>query len=236
MSEKKYIDTFIEYNNSRSPFYIEPRCRLGRMIKVIGDALSIKPTSIKIMHHGNVTNDIINEDQQKFLIEDYNIKEGDIIVFEGDDTGNESKYNNKMETITLSYKDEDIITLSVAETCTVSVIQKTIAQNGIFVPNTIKLFYADKYLSNPSAKIFDIIGEGEKKIRIEGLFFPTKILGDNYDFIENHQIFVSSECCICLDKLTSATVMECGHRNICDSCIGNYKDKLCPLCINNEKK
>jgi hypothetical protein len=82
--EKKKTEVFIQDpGGNRSPFWIEPYCRLARMKQVLSEALRMTIHTLRHERHDKLLRDLVAADEQKYLVEDYDLQRHDIIVVGG---------------------------------------------------------------------------------------------------------------------------------------------------------
>jgi Zinc finger, C3HC4 type (RING finger) len=221
------IDVWIQYKDTRSPFGIEKHCRVSRMIEVISKALGIKITTIKHQRHCKILKTI--EDGTKYLQEDCGIIAGDVIIIEGTPISTPNMDN--MVKIHLSYEGKVINSIHIHDTCTVRLLRNMVKQTNLFVPDTIKLHLHGQELSSDPLKLIADLGlKDSDTIEITGTFFPIALFNKNLSFLENDGVYPDVKCCICLEQNTLGHVFECGHMNVCDSCMKSYQNASCPVC------
>ena len=63
--------------------------------------------------------------------------------------------------------------------------------------------------------------------------YSIKILEDNYTIPE--KIYISQECCACMDSECEIVLVDCGHLCLCQDCSEVYNSNECPLCRSNIK-
>lgn len=227
----KNINVFINYQDAKSPFFIEPRCRLGRMKEVVSKSLGIKITRLDHYHHGTFIKKLLDLDDTKFLIEDCNLCANDLIELVGDNVS--AKNLENMININWLYNGSNLAQIAVNKSCSVTVMQNMVKQSNLFVPDTIKLYYKDQYLSDGTKKLIEDIGiKDNENIEIKGSFFPLKHISKDLEFAQNIGVYIDTTCNICLEKLSSGKQFECGHVNVCNKCCEKYNEKKCPLCKN----
>ena len=223
-------DVILEYNGASFPFGIQPRCRLGRMIEVVGNGLGIKIN--KIIHYQNktLTKSQSLTDPSKYLLEDYGISHGQKIVIMGEQIG-KPKLENEIN-IFLSYNGEKS-PCQIFSHSRVKHIIEIVKQNMDLIPDSVKLKFNNNYL-NDSTKILSDIGIKEgSEIEIEGKYFPLSLFGKDYHFMDNLGIHMEKECCICFNDNVNMHIFDCGHANVCNQCYEsneNDKNEKCHAC------
>lgn len=220
-------DIILEYNGNKFPFGIQPRCRVGRMIEVVGQGLGIEIE--KIIHYQDkaLTKPQELTDPNKYLLEDYGITAGQRIIIIGNQIKT-SKFDNAI-TITLKYKDT-VMSCQIFNHTTVKHIRDIIQQNMDIVPDSIRLKYNDQYLDNYSKKLIDDLNmKVNDTVDIEGKYFPISLF-PTLTFANNLGLHLAEECCICLEKIKELHLFDCGHGNVCVECFKKYNQKNCPLC------
>ena len=224
------VDCFIDFHDSKMPFTIQPRCRLGRLNEVVSQSLGI---TIKDIIHISLPSQkqtkLVNFD--KYLIEDYHIKNNDVIRIISDDPVKLTIPNNLGTQIFLVYKNVRL-PVSIGSTTQVRHIIQIVRQNYDIVPGTVKLFYKGQELKNITKKLIDDLHfQNNDVINVEGTYFPISLF-HNLSFIENQNIHLSKNCCICLEKNDTPKVFDCGHANVCNNCSSKYNKQKCPICFN----
>lgn len=225
--------TYVEYQGVRSPFEIQPRCRVGRMQQVIGQALGIDPDYFTIKRHGSLIDTIyMTNNTNKFLLEDCGIKANDIIGIFGK-TNNAVPFIENSINVHFVHNSIKFYKCAIAKTCSVRILRGMIQQSNLFLPQSIKLKYQNNYLTNDNKLLIDDIGiKDNDEIQVEAVFFPLKETG--FEFIDNTGIRIEKDCCICLEVMNKGKIFACGHVNVCGQCQEKYNKNNCPLCHHNE--
>lgn len=222
------IHIFIEYHGIRSPFSIQKWCRLGRMKQVISEALGIKISTLRHNHAGPEMYDLMIIDEDKYLQEECGVASGDIIIVDGQKVISLKKRDGMVE-IKWVFQRETILDVSVAKTCTVRIMLDMVRQSKLFVPDTVKLYYRSRELTNLDAYLIDDIGiRDQYSLEIQGAYLPLALLSDCQTSISSQ---IDETCRICLKKVKSVNhIFTCGHINVCATCIKGYCKNKCPLC------
>jgi hypothetical protein len=166
------------------------------------------------------------EDDQKYLIEDMDIKNGDVITVKGTQVTNPNFGN--MLNITLLH-DKLSMQVKISNECTVKGIINLINQTNLFIPHSIKIKYNGTYLTNDYGVLVEYGIKNNSTIEFSGTYFPVGLF-PGYSFLENHGVYKSTDCIICLEKNNGTKIFECGHSNICNSCVDKYDNINCPIC------
>ena len=226
------INTFIEYNGEQMPFGIQPRCRLKRLKEVVGNALQlqVKKVTLKPLRSAVFPEKIkILEGDELFLIENHGVTEHAVLVVEGDrdPTKKEAKFDYPMMYISFVDEKDTVIhpKVQISTLCTVEMLLNMLKKTRSYIPETLSIWLGDRKLA--SNQVVSEVVKPEGKLTIKGKVFPLHLF-DGYDFAENLGVYPSTECCICLEALTSSKVLKCGHANVCTKCAEQVTK--CPLC------
>lgn len=218
------IDTFVEYNNLRSPFHIQQRCRLVRFYEVIEKGLGIEITEIIHKRHGKIVQVLTADKKSSYLIEDFGIKQNDIIVVNGIVKG---KINVSTTVIKLQYRDLDLFPVQITNTTNVKHILDMVCHTNLFVPDTVKLFYNGGELTQwNKLLITDLQIKHDDHIEVKGLLMP---LPKDYEYMYNLRMYPEINCVVCMNSLPGHKY-ECGHINVCSKCYQTGKVEKCPVC------
>ena len=172
-----------------------------------------------------------NENTDKFLIEFFNIKNGDFIFVKGIGFSHDVENYNRLHTnqdlvasipIVLKWKDIGFKIIIHKSTPIIS-LKCILEQNYDFVPGFTKIMYNDVE-QNDHAIVSQLISEGNNVFNVEGTPLPN-----NFTHLENNGIKVSADCIICFEKITNPKFFKCGHANVCKNCPWNDVNH-CPCC------
>jgi len=230
---KGAVDVYIQDSGGeRSPFWIEPRCRLSRMKQVLAECTGTKLSGLRVMRKGQFVKDLMPEDETKFLLEDHGLQRHDIIVM-----GGEKVQEGKLDgfvTVKLMFKGVHYQSANTSIGCTVEVMTNMVRQSRMFVPETVELWYKGSQLSHPKKSLIQDLGMTEgSEIEIRGECLPLRIISQDLDFVSNLGIHVDPTCIICLEHnviKSGAKRFDCGHINVCQQCCVQYVKSNCPLC------
>jgi len=218
------IDIFIDYNGSRSPFGIQPRCRLARFYEVVSQGLNIEITKVVHNRHGVQQQLLTPEQKSLYLIEDLHIKPGDIIVVCGTILG---KMQVSDTVIHLKYKDIALMAVQLTPHSNVKHIIDLVRQSNLFVPDTVKLSFKDMDLNQwNKVLISDLEVKNGDVLDVQGTFCP---LPKGYEHMSNLGIHIEEKCVVCLEALP-AHKYSCGHMNVCQPCYATGSVHRCPVC------
>lgn len=224
------INITVETNGQRYPFWIEPRTRVKKMKQVIEEVSGIEID--KLLHYENrITSDFtILSNLENFLIEDYGLSNGHLVVVEGKLTNNPNFENSKFINIYLEFNGIKS-SLRITSTTMIKHIKDIIVDNMDIIPKSIVLEYNNKILNNLTMNLVNDLHIKENDvILIRGTYFPFSCLGKNFESFEKKRIYESDECIICYENIDKSKIFKCGHINVCESCLTKYKNDFCPLC------
>ena len=163
------VDTFIEYQGIKSPFGIQPRCRLGRLIEVVGNGIGISITNVQHLDRlGNIKQELC--DPNKYLLEDYKIVYNDTIRVLGT-RNREKKIENHLFTVNIEYNGTNVNTIEITPITNVKHIKGIVCQCIELVPNTVTVSFNGNELKNTSTLIKDIGIENGGTLIVNGDYF-----------------------------------------------------------------
>lgn len=217
------IDTFIEYNGTRSPFGIQPRCRLGRLYEVVAQGLNIEITKLIHKHHGVQQQVLTLEQKDAYLIEDLGIKAQDIIVVQGTSLGSIHISNT---VVVLKYGEISLMHVQLMPISNVKHIIDMVRQTNVFIPDSVKLSFKGNLLTQYNKLLSDLGVQNGDSLEVQGTLCP---LPEGYEHMSNLGMHVEPKCMVCLEG-SSSHKYDCGHINVCRECYDRWKVERCPVC------
>lgn len=158
-------DVHIELLGTRSPFGIQPRCPMFKMMNVVSSTFGITINKITVKSGAFTPVRELNispEWRNKYLIEDHMIKKGDVITIHTLDKLDKINPNNNTNsdfnlniTINLIFQNHNPLKVLITKYTTVKSIIDLLIQNMYIIPSTIKLFYDNVELNNMNKLLVD---------------------------------------------------------------------------------
>lgn len=178
------IDVTIDVGGEKLPFWIKSDTLLEKMKLVLENTFGME--IINFLHYESKTSKSFKEmnDFSKYLIEDYNVKNGNYIKI----IGNYSKKEPDFSMFTTAYLlfNGSEIPFQIIPTTAVYHLYQVIKDNLDMVPNTIKLKYKGKILTDMNQILMKDLGIKENdKIEMSGITFPSHLFNPNVTFLEN---------------------------------------------------
>ena len=222
------VDTIMVYNGRKWGFVFTPRCPASRLYETAGKGIGIKVTRVEHQPSGTSTERTsIPNDPNKWVLEDYGVKNGSIIHIFGEPSKEQSSPPPDMVQMRLLWKDKmkEPIEFAVHKRTSIGKLIKSIELQFDVIPHTVKLSRE----GNPLTKLDEIpVWKEGELITMEGTFFPISLFGG--EFATNVGLYPSTECVICLEPLKQAKPFDCGHVNVCSECWDDESTEKCPVC------
>ena len=213
-------------------FNIGKKCKLSSLSMYVSQSsnINIKRMIHMPMPHNKSSSKVIN-DNEKFLIEDYNIQDGDIILIISDNVYINLNINC-LDTSILLKRDNDVkFQINIGNSTTIKHILDFIKgiYNDDIINKSLKLYFNGKLLFDENNKLKEHFNvKNNDVIEIKIIDFPSN------EFIKDIQIYYSDKCIICSINMDDYSVIfGCGHVNVCSKCIKNLNNNnnFCPQCV-----
>jgi hypothetical protein len=164
----------------RCPFFIEPHCKLQRLKDNTLKQLGFDIQKV-VLECGNDTQ--LLEDNEKYLIEDYGVKNGDCLALFGKKvTSQEEKITDAVYLLSIlqwngaERKTDAQLKTQVRKNSTLDKVVQLFQHGFDFIPSFVQLFTEDNKLLSLSSTVEQVGLKDGSTIYVRGDYFPFSVL------------------------------------------------------------